>query len=474
MRGIRVKASLPILLAACIGVAVALGVGLLSVASERRVARLKFENRVADDVSYINHELSNELGSLAMLRVFFESSEHPISRSEFRRVSRPVSHFASGMQLIGWAPRVPQADRDGFERAMRDTGLGGFQIRDRSAEGSMVRAPDRPVHYPLLFEEASAGTAFRVFGWDLPGNAVRVAAINKAIATNSAAATPPYAMPQPGHPVGLIAYMPVFRPAADERAEPGRPDGLVFAVYELATLLDAIVNEKQHLSGLDLYLLDPLRAPGERLTYWRAGDGRRGPPPDEAALRRLAHVDAHITLFDQTLDAIVVPVGKSAQGWTWEEMEPSGIILFLTVIIIAYLVLSSRRAQVFDAMAESLRDTTDGLRQKAATIAHMARHDALTGLPNRVVFAEVLARTVAHGTPCAVLQIGIDRFKAVNEFHGHAIGDAVLREVARRVRSATAATRWSRGWAATNSPSSSKTRQAGWVVQPSPDGSSRP
>jgi diguanylate cyclase (GGDEF)-like protein len=77
------------------------------------------------------------------------------------------------------------------------------------------------------------------------------------------------------------------------------------------------------------------------------------------------------------------------------------------------------------------------LRQTAATIAHMARHDALTGLPNRIFLAEALARMIAHGTPCVVLQIGVDRFKAVNEFHGHAVGDVVLREVAKRVRAAT-------------------------------------
>ena len=67
----------------------------------------------------------------------------------------------------------------------------------------------------------------------------------------------------------------------------------------------------------------------------------------------------------------------------------------------------------------------------------LARHDALTGLPNRRVFAEVLeaARLQAGrgGAQFAVLSLDLDRFKPVNDIHGHHAGDDVLREVATRI-----------------------------------------
>ena len=70
----------------------------------------------------------------------------------------------------------------------------------------------------------------------------------------------------------------------------------------------------------------------------------------------------------------------------------------------------------------------------------LARHDALTGLPNRRVFAEVLdkaiATTLRSGRPHALLSIDLDRFKPVNDIYGHAAGDAVLCEVADRLRAA--------------------------------------
>ncbi len=67
----------------------------------------------------------------------------------------------------------------------------------------------------------------------------------------------------------------------------------------------------------------------------------------------------------------------------------------------------------------------------------LARHDALTGLPNRRVFAEVLeaARQQAGrgGAKFAVLGLDLDRFKPVNDVYGHQAGDDVLREVATRI-----------------------------------------
>jgi diguanylate cyclase (GGDEF)-like protein len=76
-----------------------------------------------------------------------------------------------------------------------------------------------------------------------------------------------------------------------------------------------------------------------------------------------------------------------------------------------------------------------------ALIAHMARHDGLTGLLNRVEFeqkmSEALNRLSRHGESFALLMFDLDKFKAVNDTLGHPAGDALLRTVADRLRSCT-------------------------------------
>src|SRR5690606_9016068 len=71
-------------------------------------------------------------------------------------------------------------------------------------------------------------------------------------------------------------------------------------------------------------------------------------------------------------------------------------------------------------------------------ISFMARHDTLTGLPNRSHFSTLAATTLeecaATGDTCALMIIDIDEFKHVNDSFGHVVGDDLLRQVAGRLR----------------------------------------
>ena len=81
-----------------------------------------------------------------------------------------------------------------------------------------------------------------------------------------------------------------------------------------------------------------------------------------------------------------------------------------------------------------------GVRRREVLMRHAATHDPLTGLPNRVLFGELartaLARRLAQGGNVFVVLADLDRFKVVNDTHGHHAGDQLLVALAPRLRSA--------------------------------------
>ena len=79
-------------------------------------------------------------------------------------------------------------------------------------------------------------------------------------------------------------------------------------------------------------------------------------------------------------------------------------------------------------------------RQNEERIRYMARHDALTGLPNRLHFMEAMSQceaSIQRGERAGVLCIDLDHFKTVNDTLGHSIGDRLLQHVAERLRATT-------------------------------------
>jgi len=87
---------------------------------------------------------------------------------------------------------------------------------------------------------------------------------------------------------------------------------------------------------------------------------------------------------------------------------------------------------------QALEHELVNMKQREAAARHDAFHDPLTSLPNRILFNDRLnhglAQASRHGWTLAVMFIGLDNFKNINDTYGHAAGDFVLRSVATRLK----------------------------------------
>ena len=111
----------------------------------------------------------------------------------------------------------------------------------------------------------------------------------------------------------------------------------------------------------------------------------------------------------------------------------------LSAVVLAVLIAlgSLKKTREF---SQRIGEQVDELERSHAALHEEATHDPLTALANRRLFYDRLQQAIRHahryGTKFGVLYLDLDHFKAINDLHGHHVGDAVLTEVANKLTSA--------------------------------------
>jgi diguanylate cyclase len=155
-------------------------------------------------------------------------------------------------------------------------------------------------------------------------------------------------------------------------------------------------------------------------------------------LRNLRGLDKQLTASEERVFELTDWRAQAIARLAWAPKQPGaeilgGIIPFLAIALAGLGLLAL-------LLFRHMRRTSATIAAGETRLRHLALHDPLCGLPNRVSFGERLEETIEKvrdgGAPAAVFYIDLDHFKDVNDTLGHPIGDELIRSVTQRLTSA--------------------------------------
>lgn len=382
-----------------------------------RTSRAEFDFQVQEELQTIRQRMLAYEQVLRGASGLFAATGLP-DRKQFRAYveSLHLDKIYPGIQGIGYAALLPTAGLDRHVQEMRRQGFSDYAVTPPGR---------RPVVTSILYLEPFYGRNLRAFGYDMFSEPVRRAAMERARDTGEAALSGKVTLVQEtGHDpqLGFLMYLPVYRSGSKPETVAQRQASLIGWVYAPFRVRDLIIQSNEsgeNRMELDMELYDGgAVAPETRMLDLHPGTSHSQSNPF------LSRTDVlRIAGHDWTVVSTAIPDRDGRAPISKPELIIAfGLGASLLLALLAWLFVDDR---IYAMRA-------------ARQAMQLALYDSLTGLPNRKLMAELAARAIERArrddAHLALLFVDLDEFKPVNDTHGHAVGDILLKEAADRLR----------------------------------------
>ena len=425
----------PCIVAAAIGITVTVTATAVIVQRDDGDAERQFAVLAENHFMVLQNGLDEYVNRLKAVQALFNSSIDPLTRNEFEAFTQPLLRENAAIATLSWVPRVLNSERAEHERAAVRQGLPGYRIKAMGANGNIAPSPEQSEYFPVFY--ATLPSTSPLYGLDLRSEPAKLVELERARDTNRLGFSQVSTLVSTGGTQGAFLFsLPVYkRGLPHDTLEDRRRNllGLVHGSLITAKMIDGIITATKTPKGLDLFFFAPGSNAQDMPFYMHPSRLRTSPL---ASLSRASAAADCYWSSDLKADGrpwLTMVARPMPNGPLTAHHDRAWVVsafgLILTGAVVSYI--HSSRSHAFRMMRVN------------KTVSDLAQTDALTSLANRRGFMERLGAAFAGcrrgAKPFAILYFDLDYFKDVNDTLGHAIGDALLRQVATRVMDAVRA-----------------------------------